>query len=321
MMQFRSSGWNSGRGRQMNICVAVVVALATATLSLPAAASAAPLPLGPVYGDTLDDATSSYSSAVAGSRHAQMIGRTLTHRVVIDAGTTASDYAPAIHALSPVSHVMAELFDSSDVKRTSQAAYTARASEYISAFGSEINIYEIGNEINGEWLGTPASVVAKQYAAYQKVKAAGLKTALTGYYNPDCWSNQSHAMLPWLAANIPADEKAGLDFVLVSYYEVDCNNHRPTQTEWTSIFAQLHTMFPNARLGIGEVGLSTAVGSSATRLAKAMNILTYYYGLVPRLPDPRIYVRGGFWWYGQNDLYPYTTRPLWTTFENAIRSY
>jgi hypothetical protein len=55
-------------------------------------------------------------------------------------------------------------------------------------------------------------------------------------------------------------------------------------------------------------------------MTKAQGILTYYYGLVPNCGGCT-YVRGGFWWYGQEDLYPTTTKPLWTTFKNAILAY
>ena len=35
--------------------------------------------------------------------------------------------------------------------------------------------------------------------------------------------------------------KTGLDYLLVSYYEVDCHGHKP---DWQQVFSQLATMFP-----------------------------------------------------------------------------
>lgn len=38
---------------------------------------------------------------------------------------------------------------------------------------ASVDIWVIGNEINGEWLGDTAGVVAKMTGAYDVVKAAG----------------------------------------------------------------------------------------------------------------------------------------------------
>jgi hypothetical protein len=46
----------------------------------------------------------------------------------------------------------------------------------------------VGNDINGEWLGTTPDVVAKMKGAYDLVKARGNRTALTLYYNHNCFS-------------------------------------------------------------------------------------------------------------------------------------
>jgi hypothetical protein len=104
----------------------------------------------------------------------------------------------------------------------------------------------------------------------------------------------------------------GLDQVLVSYYEVDNNNVRPTLAEWTTIFQGLQTVFPNASLGFGEIGLSTPV-TSAT-LPCAQNIMSYYYTLKPSVSK---WWGGFFWWYGQQDLVP-TSQPLFALLKSSI---
>jgi hypothetical protein len=72
-----------------------------------------------------------------------------------------TDYAAAIAALHPHSYLMGELVDSSDAKAYSVAAYRQRAVNYVNAFGRQVDLCEVGNEINGEWLGTTSQVVAK----------------------------------------------------------------------------------------------------------------------------------------------------------------
>src|ERR1019366_8832887 len=47
--------------------------------------------------------------------------------------------------------------------------------------------------------------------------------------------------------------RAGLDYVLLSYYEGDCRGVRPSAATWTAYFQQLHALYPNALLGFGEI--------------------------------------------------------------------
>jgi hypothetical protein len=115
-------------------------------------------------------------------------------------------------------------------------------------------------------------------------------------------------MFTWAAANLPAKLRAGLDDVLISYYPNDCHNHWPTAAGWQSVFDRLHAMFPNARLGFGESGISTDRGSPATKAA----LLTRYYSL-PITGDR--YVGGYFWWYYAEDAVPYAHNKVW----NALR--
>jgi hypothetical protein len=44
--------------------------------------------------------------------------------------------------------------------------------------------------------------------------------------------------------------KQGLDFVLVSYYEDDCNGLQP---DWQAVLSRLHALFPQALIGFGEI--------------------------------------------------------------------
>jgi hypothetical protein len=225
-------------------------------------------------------------------------------RVVFDRGMRPADYASAISALHPHSYLMGELVDSSDAKAYTVASYRQRAVNYVNAFGNQVDLWEVGNEVNGEWLGTTSQVVAKITAAYQVVTAAGGRTALTLYYNPNCWSTASHEMFTWAKANVPAAMKAGLNYVLVSYYPEDCNNYWPSQATWQSVFDQLHQMFPHAQLGFGESGNSNDRDSVAQKVA----LLHRYYQLQIRGDN---YAGGYFWWYYVEDALPYQGNPVW----------
>jgi hypothetical protein len=140
-------------------------------------------------------------------------------------------------------------------------------------------------------------------AAYDIVKLGGGRTALTLYYNPQCWEKPSHEMFRWATQNIPDRLKQGLDYVWVSYYEEDCNNYQPN---WQDVMSRVSRLFPNSKVGIGECG---------TRQAdKKAELVKRYYTLKLNLPS---FVGGYFWWYFKQDMVP-KTQPPWNTLNTAI---
>ena len=257
-----------------------------------------PVPM-PLYGVTVDD----ISKLPAITESLSRLSRTATTRIVFDEYQPASDYRKAAVAINKVSYVMGEILDSQYLTTVNVQGYLDRTREYLAALGDVVDIWEIANEINGEWLGNNADVVAKMSGAYDIAKGQGRTTALTLYYNQDCWSKRSNEMFTWAQANIPERMKQGLDYVLVSYYEEDCNNLKP---DWSTVFKRLETMFPNSRLGFGEVGTSKAADKAA--------YLQRYYALKPPVAK---WAGGHFWWYFKQDMVPYT-KPLWNTLNQAL---
>lgn len=218
-------------------------------------------------------------------------------RVVLDEHQVPAYYQEAIPAIHQHAFVMGEILDSQFVKDISVDEYVARAQAYVIAFAETVDLWEIGNEINGEWLlakgENPLNVVAKMTGAYQVVRKAGKRAALTLYYNKDCWSDPAHEMFAWAKANVPTEMRAGLDVVLVSYYEDDCNGLQP---DWTTVFANLRQLFPSAQLGIGECGTKFP--------QKKADYVKRYYGMQVPVKG---YVGGYFWWYFYQDMVPDTT--------------
>ncbi|MFZ3142086.1 hypothetical protein [Polaromonas sp.] len=253
----------------------------------------------PIYGVTIDD--------ISGlSNITQSLGKLSkkpTTRIVFDENVAPSYYRDATVAINKVSYVMGEILDSQYVDTVTVPGYLDRTSQYLGALGDVVDIWEIGNEINGEWLGNNADVVAKMSGAYDLVKSQNKTAALTLYYNQDCWSKPANEMFTWANANVPSRMKQGLDYVFISYYEADCNGLKPN---WPVVFQKLATMFPNSKIGFGEVG-------TATRTQKA-DYLTRYYTMKIDVPK---YVGGHFWWYFRQDMVP-STKPLLNTLNSAI---
>lgn len=263
---------------------------------------------GKVTGITLDD-VADIAGIVA---MLQSLPVRPTVRVVFDQGQPPSAYRAALQAIHPHAAIMGELLDSDAMAATSTQAYLDRANAYFAALGDLVDTWEVGNEVNGEWLGSTADVVAKVSGAFDLARQRNLRTELTLYYNPQCWEDQGHEMFAWARANIPQRMVTGLDQVLISYYEVDCNDFRPSS--WSGVFDQVHQLFPSSDIGFGEVGLPKAATSST--LPKAQEILRYYYGL--DVTTPR-FVGGWFWWYGAEDLVP-TGKPLLASLQEALRT-
>ena len=221
-------------------------------------------------------------------------------------------YAAALRRIHPVADVMGQPVDSSETTSYSVAAYRARYASYVAAFPKAVDVWEIGNEVNGEWTGRPARVVAKTLAAYRVVTAAHRLTALTLYYNPGCADDAAHRMLTWAREQLPPALRNGPTYVLISYYPGDCNDFWPTPAGWQRVFDRLHALFPHSRLGFGEAGTTR---SSATQAQRAR--LLHRYDRVRIRGDA--YVGGGFWWTFAEDGVP-RTRPVWKALAADMRA-
>jgi hypothetical protein len=287
-----------------SISAALAIALAV-TLPAPpgraaeARASTPTAPAGgdaPVYGVTIDEIAhvESFVSALAA------LPDRPTTRVYFDVREPASYYARALTQLDPFTAVMGELLDSSDETSISTEAFQARTESYLQTLGSDVNIWEVGNEVNGNWTGSYPTVAAKLTEAFDDVAAVGAKSALTLYANnfgPDNCGDGASELTPVQFGQeyVPTAVADGLDYVFLSYYPTQCHRREPTSQEVASYMQQLHAVFPNAALGFGEVGLPRAVKRKVT---KAEQIMSWAYSLRPGLP---YYVGGYFWWYGAED--------------------
>jgi hypothetical protein len=248
---------------------------------------------GPLYGVTADDVT--HLSQLVASE--QRLPEMPTTRIYFDVREPASYYAAAIRRLRPVSHLMGELLDSSDETRIGIAAYQRRVHSYLTAFGSTIDLWEIGNEVNGNWTGPYRKVSAKLTEAYRAVSSRGKRTALTLYYNVGCGDGRAELdPLAFSRRYVPRPVRDGLGYVLLSYYEDDCHGARPGPARWEAYFRQLHAIYPHALLGFGEIGMNNPAGQQT--LTTGRSLIHYYYGLRITLP---YYVGGYFWWYYNED--------------------
>ena len=299
------------RRRVVAAAGALVAAAATAAVPL-GTANAGSAPLFGATADTISHLGSTVSSLAA-------LPEKPTTRVYFDVREPARYYAAAVRRIGRVSAVMGELLDSSDEKAISVAGFQARVESYLHTLGHQVSIWEIGNEVNGNWTGPYPTVAAKLTEAYHDVAAAGGTTALTLYANdfgPDhCGDGQAELTPAQFGRRyVPARVARGLGYVFLSYYPTQCGNREPSAAELDRVLWQLHSIFPAAALGFGEVGLPNPVTKAS--LARARQIMRWAYALNPRLP---YYAGGYFWWYAAEDaLHP--GAPLRTALRAAFRS-
>jgi hypothetical protein len=266
----------------------------------------------PLYGVTIDD-ISNLSQIVTSLRH---LPKRPATRIYFDVHQPPGYYSAAVLRLHRVSYLMGELLDSSDETGISTARFAERVGSYLRALGRKVDLWEIGNEVNGNWTGPYPVVSAKLTAAYKEVKAAGGRTALTLYYNVGCGDGAAElSPLKFSLQYVPPAVRNGLDYVFLSYYEDDCNHIRPERATWTRYFERLHALYPHARLGFGEIGMNAPATRKTTR--RARSLMRYYYGLSIRLP---YFVGGYFWWYYAEDCVPYASRPLWSELRLAFEA-
>lgn len=234
--------------------------------------------------------------------------RRIALRVVLDRGTPPADYVASVRKLAAVADVMALPLDSSEMARVDAAHAGQRARRYMEALQDAAPIWEVGNEVNGNWLG--AGTVGKIEAMFDVAKAHGKQTALTFYYeNP---ATPGHAMLPWIDAHIPAGHRLrdGLDYVLVSYYEDQNGGHRLTQAEIDSIFSGLARRFPKAGVGFGEFGWGGRIPSDPAVRAELISRFQGY-----RSSEPA-FIGGGFYWHFRQTMSP-MSKPDFELLRNA----
>ena len=278
----------------------------------------------PLHGITVDS-VKNLSAIVDSISH---LSRKMTTRIVFDRGKTPRDYRAATVAIHKISYVMGQPVDSFWMKCFTVSEYLQRTKEFVDGLGDVVDIWEIGNEINGDWTfgstrkckprasvpsTAAADVAAKMIAAYDYVKSQGKVTELTLYYNKGCGAPDANEMFTWAEANIPDRMRQGLDYVLISYYEDDCSGLQP---DWPAVFQRLSKMFPISKIGFGECG---AQKRKAPYDVKKPYVDRYYRMHI----DVPNFVGGCFWWYFRQDMVPYkkthqTVNPMWQALNDAI---
>jgi hypothetical protein len=214
--------------------------------------------------------------------------------------------------------IMGQPVDSSYMFCFSQADHAARWHDYVETLGEYVDIWEVGNEINGNWLyntgpnadvsgqscpadwpgGVPTTttqdVANKMADAFQIVKAAGKRAALTLTFCPTDLP-ATNDPFTWLDTYVTSPVlRNGMDYVLISYYPdvTGCGYGLPKASDWVNWFQGIQSRFPHSKVGMGEWGYT-----SASPPADLSTVLREGYEINPSSHlIPGSWIGGVFYW-------------------------
>jgi hypothetical protein len=212
-----------------------------------------------------------------------------------------------------VANVMGSPIDSAPPSgKMTVGQYRDRVAGFMDALGSNVDLWEIGNEVNGDWTCDSAEMGAKIQAALHETQARHRPAALTLFYS-DFYKGKDREMVAWSRKYLSERVRKGLDYVLVSFYPDSATGPHP---DWKTIFKDLADTFPNAKVGFGELGLRKADFSLSDDNAEKQKLIERYYRMASPLPGR--YIGGYFWWTYRQDANTKSS-PLWATFADVIR--
>lgn len=261
-----------------------------------------------IYGITVDDSWQGKIKTEQIIEAIKAMSVKPTVRIVMSKDISPQEYKELFSKIHKVAYIMATPVDSYEMKKYSVSSYLKRFKDSYETLSEYTDIWEIGNEVNGEnWLGNnPKLISEKVYSAYKYIRNNNGKTALTSYYFAP--GEQKIPMNDWLERYIPSDMKNNLDYVLVSYYEDDNNGYQP---EWKKVFEDLEAIFPNSKLGIGECGSTKKGAGIVSKVKKAR----HYYTMPKYVKN---YIGGYFWWYWVQESVPYKNNKVWEAINDSI---
>lgn len=169
-------------------------------------------------------------------------------RVVFDKGTVPSDYAAMIrYAKSKGLKILGQPVDSSDSASYTYKGYLKRFKLFVDQF-PQIDAWEIGNEVNGSWTGSGMPRKLAGTAAYVR-KKTGKLTVLTFFWQLNT-AGKKYALFNWMDTYVPVSVRKNIDCVFLSQYQ----EQAPVGVVFDQMMTRLRMEFPNAKIGLGELG-------------------------------------------------------------------
>ena len=266
-----------------------------------------------------DDSTSGASRVVGSIRDLVGGNADAYVRVVFDEGAKPSDYdALVAKAEAAGVTVVGQILDSSAMKHVSLSAFERRVRDFVDHF-PDIRVWEVGNEVNGGWLGSDVQAKIEYAAAYVKAKDPADITMLTFFWQMGTAGGPSSTLFQWIHDHVGGSLRENTDIVALSTWV----GGAPLGMAQDEVFERLHALFPASRVAMGELGYwepgttriwwwrSRHDPTGAVRRALAVHM----YQASMAFPYS---VGGVFWWYYRQEMSKETE--LWHAVSDVYRS-
>ena len=237
-------------------------------------------------------------------------------RLVFDAAEGPERFASVVdmaHALGLT--VVGQLLDSTAMADVSPAQWQDRVRRYVAGLPS-VDVWEIGNEVNGNWLGSGVAQKVAYAAAWVKAHSRA-RTLVTLYWQLG-EDDAEHSVFTWAAHNLDAATLTRVDELGLSVYP----ENAPLGAGFDRVLRTLHATYPAQALSVTELGYGSADldrrwwwGSPTDWTGAGRRAVADLYGRAV-LGYP--YSGGGtYWWYFQTE--GAAGSPLWKTLA-AVRT-
>jgi len=204
---------------------------------------------------------------------------------------------------------LGQLFDSSVQKSLTLAQYKDAVNRaLVFQDFNKITAWEVGNEVNGGWLGSGMSAKI-DYAAAQVKSKTGKPVCLTFYWY-GVEDTLKTSLFNWIYTNITPSIKNNLDCVTLSIY----TDQQPLGFSWDLVMTKLGSLFPGKQIMVGELGfvdpsVKPFFREGPLTLTSEQGAKLYIQNRYPASFATANAYGGDFWWYYDQDMVG--RQPLW----------
>ena len=203
----------------------------------------------------------------------------------------------ALHAQG--GQALVQICDSHDLAALTDSAWDTRVDTLIKALPN-VDAWEIGNEIGGDWLGT-GPVAKAQRAAKAVRERTSATTVLTLYYQLG-QADPTYSLFSYAARELPASIRELIDVVGLSVYP----QLHPLGTAADRVLSTLEAAFSSSRIAVTELGYGGAdlnagpwwFGSASDPVAARTAVAEHVTGAALGRSDAW---GAPFWWYYLED--------------------
>jgi hypothetical protein len=222
-------------------------------------------------------------------------------RIVMDPGTSFAAYAPVVHrAHLRGLKVLGQPIDSYYAKDFPGGDYLQRIQRAVTALPA-VDAWEVGNEINGGWLGPDMGDRVDQAATWLHASHPEKTVVVTLYWQIGT-DEQQWSTFDWIRDELKASTIRDTDVFLLSTWVEDA----PLGLAFDRVFRALHAALSGSLVGIGELGYwgpETARAwwygdRSGTAEGRRIVLDQLYRAAL----GYRWSVGGVFWWYFAEDM-------------------